>query len=291
METPSPDRNATDSVCLLDVPVNKTGSAFTKPVAAIVGHAIEAWERLRPQQPLRLDPKTNELVSYLFSLRGRRIGSVHINTVTIPLLCGKAGIPLEDARGRITSHRARATIATQLASADERMEPLEIMQWLGHATLKSTQHYMKITPTRLTKAYKDAGYFDRNLRAISVLIDQDAVRNGAAADGKPWKWFDLGHGYCGYDFFEQCVHRMACAKCAFYTPKASSEAQFIEAKENLQRMLQLIPLKDEERAAFEDGLVAFTTLQERLLDLPTPAGPTPRQIEHASTVIPLDQIH
>jgi putative transposase len=40
-------------------------------------------------------------------------------------------------------------------------------------------------------------------------------------------------------FFEQCPHRMACAKCDFYTytPKNSSKAQLLEAKDNLQRML------------------------------------------------------
>jgi len=41
------------------------------------------------------------------------------------------------------------------------------------------------------------------LRAIEVLIDQEAVRNGRAA-AEPWKFYDLGHGYCTYDFFEQC---------------------------------------------------------------------------------------
>ncbi len=35
-----------DAVCLLDVPVNKTGAAFTKPVDPVVGKAIETWERI-----------------------------------------------------------------------------------------------------------------------------------------------------------------------------------------------------------------------------------------------------
>ena len=37
-----------DAVCLLDVPVHKTGTAFTKPVDPLVGQAIEAWQALRP---------------------------------------------------------------------------------------------------------------------------------------------------------------------------------------------------------------------------------------------------
>ena len=38
--TSSPD----DAVCLLDVPVHKTGTAFTKPVDPLLGQAIEAWQ-------------------------------------------------------------------------------------------------------------------------------------------------------------------------------------------------------------------------------------------------------
>jgi integrase len=33
-----------EAVCLLDVPVNKTTTAFTKPVDRIVGEAVKAWE-------------------------------------------------------------------------------------------------------------------------------------------------------------------------------------------------------------------------------------------------------
>ena len=45
----SPDVLAEDAVCLLDVPVHKTGTAFTKPVDPLLGQAIEAWQALRPR--------------------------------------------------------------------------------------------------------------------------------------------------------------------------------------------------------------------------------------------------
>lgn len=92
-----------------------------------------------------------------------------------------------------------------------------VCQWRG------TQHYAKIAPLKIAKSYADAGYFARNLRAIEVLVDQDVVRSGRAAT-EPWKFYDLGHGYCTYDFFDQCQHRMACAKCDFYMPKESTAA-------------------------------------------------------------------
>jgi hypothetical protein len=187
-------------------------------------------------------------------------------------------VPTADVRGNITSHRARSTIASQLYNAKEPMTLFELQAWLGHRTPNTTQHYAKITPNTLSKAYSEAGYFARNVRAIEVLVDRDAVVSGAAAAGEPWQHYDLGHGWCTYSFFEQCPHRMACARCDFYTPKGSTKAQLLEAKDNLQRMRAEIPLSDEERAAVDDGHAALDALLNRLAYVPTPAGPTPHQI-------------
>lgn len=90
--------------------------------------------------------------------------------------------------------------------------------------------------------------------------------------------YDLGHRYYTYSFFEQCPHRVACARCDFYVPKGFTKAQLIDAKNNLQRMVATIPLTDDEKAAVEDGAVAVDHLLSRLADVPTPAGPTPRQM-------------
>jgi integrase len=266
------------AVCLLDVPVHKTGTAFTKPVDPLLGQAVAAWEAVRPAQPAVLDRKTSERVHLLFSYRAQGIGHRYLNDRIIPALCAKAGVPTCDVRGKITSHRARSTIATQLYNAKEPMTLFELQAWLGHGSPNSTQQYAKITPNTLTRAYKDAGYFERNVRTIEVLIDRDAVASGQAEAGEPWQHYDLGHGWCSYTFFEQCQHRMACAKCDFYIPKNSSRAQLLEAKANLQRMLIAIPLTDDERAAVDDGQEALDKLLERLADTPAPDGSTPRQL-------------
>jgi hypothetical protein len=147
--------------------------------------------------------------------------------------------------------------AIQRQGADD---PLELQAWLGHRTPSTTQHYPKIIPNTLTRAYTDAGYFARNIRTIEVLLDRDAVTSGATTGGEPWQHYDLGHGWCTYSFFEQCPHSMACARCDFYTPKGSTKAQLLEAKTNLQRMLVSIPPTDEERAAVDDGQTAIDAL-------------------------------
>jgi hypothetical protein len=101
---------------LLDVPAHKTGAPFTKPVDPLVGRAIEAWAAVRPTQPPLVDARTGEQVAILFCLRAKRVAREYFNTALIPALCRKAGVPQADAR-RITSHRARSTIASQLYNA------------------------------------------------------------------------------------------------------------------------------------------------------------------------------
>ena len=65
------------------------------------------------------------------------------------------------------------------------------------------------------------------------------------------------------------------SNASFYVPKQSARAQALEAKGNLARMLQEIPLLDEERAAVEDGVEAMTKLANGLRDIAAPDGRTP----------------
>src|SRR5262249_4611894 len=130
-------------------------------------------------------------------------------------------------------------------------------------------------------------YFARNVRTIEALIDRDAAQH---ATGEPWQYYDLGHGWCTYTFFEQCPHRMACARCDFYLPKQSTKAQLPEANDTLQRMLAATPPTDADRAAVDDGQTALDNLLDRLADVPAPDGHTPRQIGIPATATRLPVI-
>lgn len=205
-------------VCYLYVPISKTNTEFVKRVDSIVGEAVDAWEKLRPHQPSQLDKKSASMVDFLFATRTRRMARRYLNRKLIAVICKKAGVPRRDATGLITSHRARTTIASQLYNAKEPLTLFELQAWRGHRNPVSTQFYANIAPTKLARAFDDAGYFERNLRAIDVVIDRDAVRRGLTDKG-PWKYYDLGHGYCTYDFFEQCAHRMAARSVPFICRK------------------------------------------------------------------------
>ena len=79
-----------------------------------------------------------------------------------------------------------------------------------------------------------------HVHSVDRVIDSGVgLANWHLASGLP---------YCTYDFFDQCPHRMACAKCAFYRPKGSSRAQMLEAKANLLWLTQEVPLTDDERS-------------------------------------------
>ena len=149
-----------------------------------------------------LDSKTGNMVNFLFVHRGRRVAKAFINQTIIPLVCNKAGVPRVDARGPITSHRARSTIATQLYNAKEPLTLFELKDWLGHADVTSTQHYAALSPTKLATAFRRAGTSSAICAQFLILVDADAVRSGASASGELWRYFDLGHGFCTYDFFD-----------------------------------------------------------------------------------------
>jgi hypothetical protein len=81
---------------------------------------------------------------------------------------------------------------------------------------------------------------------------------------------------------------MACARCDFYVPRASERGRWLETREGLLKMLQEIPLSDEERAAVDGNVQALSHLLERLQGVPTPSESypaSPRRL--AQTFIPV----
>jgi integrase len=101
-------------VCFLDVPVNKPGAAFAKPVDRVVGEAINVWEKVRPPQSKLCDTKTGEMVDFLFLNRMRPIGETCLNHYLIPKLCRKAGVSERYSRANYKSpsafHDRHATV-------------------------------------------------------------------------------------------------------------------------------------------------------------------------------------
>jgi len=271
---------AANTLCYLDVPAGKTFTAFTKPVSAVVRQFILEWETKRPEQSPLTDPKTGERVRFLFQYRGKTIGHSMINETIIPMLCAKAGLPLEDSVGKITSHRGRASAVTALASVPQGMSLIELMRWSGHRSPKSTLYYIRTKPTQLAGAFAKA---DQLSHLIEVLIDHTAVVSGAAAKGEPYRYYDLGSSYCANPFWSTCPHRMACAGCDFNIPKDSAKGEALAAKAFLHRYLEEVPLTPDEQQIVKGDLQKLESMLDKLKNVPTLDGRTPQQIHGNET--------
>jgi integrase len=251
-----------EAVCFLTVPNNKTTTTFQKPVHPLVGRRINEWEQVRAaSQPHRHDRKTGAKVNYLFSHRGHTIGLSYLNTSLIPTLCRVAGIPPEDERGAITSHRARATLATLLYNAPEGLSLFELMHWLGHTNPASTQQYVRVKPTRLAASYSKA---EHNSRLVEALVDTKADANGEVRI-----YYVLGeHGLCGNPDWASCLYRMACVKCPFFVPR--DRALLIESSKTVKRFMEIVELTDEELAAVQDDYDKLEEAVQRTEHLQAP---------------------
>jgi hypothetical protein len=83
---------------------------------------------------------------------------------------------------------------------------------------------------------------------------------------------------------------MACAKFDFYTPKDSSRALLLEAKDNLQRNARCHPPHRRRASRRRRRSAALDKLLGQLAGTPTPAVPAPRQLGHHPAGLPLLQI-
>ena len=88
--------------------------------------------------------------------------------------------------------------------------------------------------------------------------------------------YDLGHGNCTYDFFEQCPHRIARQVRVLHA-QAVFRRPLLEGKTNLLRLLQEIPLREAEQAAVEDGVAAYKS-SSTTCDVATLGGTTQREL-------------
>jgi len=120
--------------------------------------------------------------------------------------------------------------------------------------------HITITPDKLTEAYLDARYFERNVAVVQVLLDRAAIESGAAAKGETYKYVHLGHGYCANPYWAQCVHRMACQRCEFYVPGDSAKAHALESAAHNLKLLEQIPVTETERKALEGDRKALQKL-------------------------------
>jgi len=257
----------------LHIPSNKTRGPFWVWIPEYTADAIEAWERERPVgQPKRVDPKDGSLVDFLFCSRNMTMSDRFLNGSLIPLLCAKGGVPERDARGAITSHRGRSTIATMLRRRGISLD--DIADYLGHANSNTVRSYARTDPVQFARTIKRANELDR---LVDVLVDPRA-----AAAAKPHVFYFLGRGadgtprYCGNPAWVACPHRLACLKCSMYV--GASEAEVLEARDWVVRFQATVPMTPEEKAATDGDIERLHEIVAAKGDIPAPVPPNPDYI-------------
>lgn len=217
-----------ENLSYLRIPVNKYQGEFWSPIPSYTADAIEVWERLRPKlQQSRVDRKDHKLTDYLFMTRNHLMGEDFLNRSVIPLLCQVAGlvdennIPLRDAVGKITSHRARSTLATWLRSNG--LSLTFIAKLLGHTDLKTLPWYLREDKHQFARAIRKHNPLDRLVMAI---LDTNALKQGS---GEPAVFYYLGSGsdgrphLCASPDYQTCIHQMRCTECEMHVDAEQAE--------------------------------------------------------------------
>ncbi|HYU75147.1 MAG TPA: site-specific integrase [Ktedonobacteraceae bacterium] len=116
------------------------------------------------------DRKDREPAEYLFCYKDRRVGKKFINASLIPAICAKAGVEMEDAKGRITGHRGRSTRLTLLRKNGVSLE--DLAEYAGHATTKTIRHYVSQDPLQLHQIIKDAVMYNQKSTPFRLSFSQ-----------------------------------------------------------------------------------------------------------------------
>src|SRR6266487_291189 len=278
----------------LRIPVNKMRGEYWIPIPAYTADAIEMWEQLRPKlQEPQMDRKEHKPTDYLFMTRNQLMGQGFLNGSVIPLLCKVAGlvdeddVPLRDAVGKITSHRARSTLATWLRSNG--LSLTYIAKLLGHTDLKSLPWYLREDKHQFARAVRKHNPLNR---IVTAIMDTEALKRGT---GEPVVFYYLGYGedgrphLCASPDYSRCVHQMQCRKCEMYVD--AEQAEVIERREGALIIEVHIPTpKLLEEQLNQDGLGAEITQCLPAPEVPGPAYHLNKNVPPRSSDLELEQL-
>ena len=192
----------------LRVPVGKLHNDRLIPVRPVLVEAIDAWMKVRGQQPMAFDKRENKPRDMLFTYKGHPLSPHQLNRM-IRRLC-----LLAKTKGKYTSHCFRHTLAVQWRARGMRIESISRM--LGHKDLKMTMRYAAIMPPLLRQEFETAfASIDEEHRVtaqVRVLLSPEAHVEAQTA----WReslFVDLGIGWCGLTAYHPCETRLACHSC------------------------------------------------------------------------------
>jgi len=252
----------------LHIPSGKTRGPFYIWIPDYVVEAIEAWKQERPQnQDKLLDSKDREYVDFLFCYRNRQLSQGFLNRSLIPALCAKAGVEIEDAKGRITGHRGRSTRLTLLRSRGVSLD--DLAEYAGHANTRTIRRYARQNPLQLHRIIRDA---DDVSRVIEGVVDLSAAAAGIAA----LRWF-IGYDadgepmYCANQAYHTCPHRLDCVHCGMFI--GGEKARLLHEGGQTLPVTSKVPMTPIEKCEVNGDQTGVETCRAILQQTPPPETP------------------
>jgi len=268
-----PGRNKPSKISYLHIPPGKNFRSFWIWIPEYSAEAIKVWKRERaPEQRPILDWKTGEDVEYLFCHRDRPVGSTFLNACVIPILCTKAGVNIQDAKGKITGHRGRSTRLTLLRGNGISLE--DLADYAGHSDTKTIRRYVRENPIQLHRRIRQA---DDMSRIIEGVVDLQAVAQGLPA----LRWF-IGYDgdgepmFCGNQSYVTCPHRLDCERCGMFI--GGEKARLLHEGENTLPVTSHVPMTPLETCIANGDEAGVQACQAALKQIPAPETPDIRLI-------------
>ena len=252
----------------LYVPTGKSRGAFWIWIPDYVVQAIQMWKNERPPHQRKiLDQKDREYVDYLFCYRDAQVGDEFLNRTIIPTLCKKAGVDIQDAKGRISGHRGRSTRLTLLRRNGVSLD--DLAEYAGHTNTKTIRRYARHHPLQLHRIIRDA---DDLSRIIEGVVDVQAAAQGLPA----LRWF-IGYDadgvpqYCANQVYHTCPHRLDCQKCGMFI--GGEKAKLLHEGENTLPISSKVPMTPIETCVVNGDEGGAKVCQAALQEIPTPETP------------------
>jgi len=252
----------------LQIPSGKHRGTFWIWLPDYTAHAIQAWKHERPpQQRKLLDRKDREEVDYLFCFQDLRVGASFINNSIIPVLCKRAGVSIEDAKGKITGHRGRSTRLTLLRKSGVSLD--DLAEYAGHGDTKTIRRYARHDPIQLHRTIQAA---DDLSRIIEGVIDMQAAAQGIPA----LRWF-IGYDadgepmYCGNQLYVTCPHRLDCERCGMFI--GGEKARLLQKREQTLPVTSKVPMTPLEKCVIEGDQAGADACRAALQQVSAPETP------------------
>jgi integrase len=203
-----------DGTARLRIPAGKTMTERSVPIHEEAAEAIASIQRLRYEAPDRglADELTGTVTRCLFVRYGQMMSTTYLFDSGMRIACIAAG--LSGGATKITAHRFRHTVGTQLAERGAKLHT--IMAMLGHTSADMSLVYAQISDREVLRDYQAVLGPGANIAGPSAAALRTGVMPASAVEWLKSNFFktelELGHclrlpeeGPCECDLYLTCA--------------------------------------------------------------------------------------